>query len=200
MIPRPRQSPKAIALVLLIAASGVPSLAIAAAPDLADAAGSYGITAASRIHFTVAQAGGGGGIVGDFGKFSGSFRIDRNNINRSSVEFTLYPESVKTGEKRVEDFLKSSAVFDTSNYSTVTFRSTNVKQTGPDTAAVEGTLTARGKSRKERFSVTLLDWNRGSIAFNIRGSIHRSPYGMDVGTPIYSNVVEFDMNIKGRRR
>ncbi|MGO4623540.1 YceI family protein [Ensifer sp. 2YAB10] len=175
-----------------------PSLAVGSAPDLADAAGNYGITSASRIHFTVAQAGG-GGIVGDFGKFSGNFRIDRNDIDHSTVEFTLYPESVKTGEKRIEDFLKSSAVFDTANFSTVTFRSTNVKQTGPDTAAVEGTLTARGTSRKERFSVTLLDWNRGSIAFNIRGNIHRSPYGMDVGTPIYSNVVEFDMNIKGQR-
>jgi polyisoprenoid-binding protein YceI len=189
---------KAIALTLM-AAGGAPLPAAATAPELADAAGNYGITSASRIHFTVAQAGG-GGIVGDFGKFSGSFRIDRNDIDHSSVEFTLYPESVKTGEKRIEDFLKSSAVFDTANFSTVTFRSTTVKQTGPDTAAVEGTLTARGTSKKERFSVTLLDWNRGSIAFNIRGNIHRSPYGMDVGTPIYSNVVEFDMNIKGQRR
>ncbi|KSV68403.1 Protein YceI [compost metagenome] len=196
---RLQPSPKAIALALLAAMSVSPSLAVGAAPDLADAAGNYGITPASRIHFTVAQAGG-GGIVGDFGKFSGSFRIDRNDVDHSTVEFTLYPESVKTGEKRTEDFLKSSAVFDTANYSTVTFRSTNVKQTGPATAAVEGTLTARGTSRKERFSVTLLDWNRGSIAFNIRGNIHRSPYGMDVGTPIYSNVVEFDMNIKGQRR
>ncbi|HEV7306532.1 YceI family protein [Ensifer sp.] len=190
---------QATALIAAAAVSVLPSIALGATPELSDAAGNYGITSASRIHFTVAQAGGGGGIVGDFGKFSGNFRIDRNDIDRSTVEFTLYPESVKTGEKRIEDFLKSSAVFDTSNYNTVTFRSTNVKQTGPDTAAVEGTLTARGTSRKERFSVTLLDWNRGSIAFNIRGSIHRSPYGMDVGTPIYSNVVEFDMNIKGQR-
>lgn len=196
---RLQPSPRAIALAFLTVMPVDPSLAFAAAPDLADAAGNYGITSASRIHFTVAQAGG-GGIVGDFGKFSGSFRIDRNDVGHSTVEFTLYPESVKTGEKRVEDFLKSSAVFDAANYSTVTFRSTNVKQTGPDTAAVEGTLTARGTSRKERFSVTLLDWNRSSIAFNIRGNIHRSPYGMDVGTPIYSNVVEFDMNIKGQRR
>ncbi|MGE6783213.1 YceI family protein [Ensifer adhaerens] len=194
------QSPKrAIAFALLLALGSIPSPAAAAAPDLADAAGNYGITPASRIHFTVAQAGG-GGIAGNFARFSGSFRIDRNDVGHSTVEFTLYPESVKTGEKRIEDFLKSSAVFDTANYNTVTFRSTNVKQTGPDTAAVEGTLTARGTSRKERFSVTLLDWNRASIAFNIRGNIHRSPYGMDVGTPIYSNVVEFDMNIKGQRR
>ncbi|TIQ53780.1 MAG: polyisoprenoid-binding protein, partial [Mesorhizobium sp.] len=27
----------------------------------------------------------------------------------------------------------------------------------------------------------------------------RSRYGMDVGTPIYSNVVDFDMTLTGRR-
>jgi hypothetical protein len=28
----------------------------------------------------------------------------------------------------------------------------------------------------------------------------RAPYGMDVGTPIYSNVVQFDMELKGKRQ
>lgn len=190
----------ALALIsVVLAASPGPDAAFASAPQLADAAGNYGITGASRIHFSVAQVGG-GGIVGDFGKFSGNFRIDGNNIGRSSVEFTLYPESVETGESRVEDFLKSSAVFDSATYRTVTFRSTSIRQTGPDSAAVEGTLTARGKARKEQFSVKLTDWNSRQISFKIRGSIFRAPYGMDVGTPIYSNVVEFDMNIKGQKR
>ena len=195
-----KASPVALALCAMLATTFGPSATRASAPQLADAAGSYGITAASRIHFSVAQVGGGGGIAGDFGKFSGNFRIDGNNIARSSVNFTLYPESVETGERRVEDFLKSSAVFDSATYRTVTFRSTSITQTGTDTAAVEGTLTARGKARKERFSVKLMDWNNRSISFKIRGSIFRSPYGMDVGTPIYSNVVEFDMNIKGQKR
>lgn len=194
-----RTSSVALAFSVMFATTYGPGAASASAPQLADAAGSYGITAASRVHFSVAQVGG-GGIVGDFGKFSGNFRIDGNNIARSSVDFTLYPESVETGERRVEDFLKSSAVFDSATYRTVTFRSTSITQTGPDTAAVEGTLTARGKARKERFSVKLTDWNNRSISFKIRGSIFRSPYGMDVGTPIYSNVVEFDMSIKGQKR
>ncbi|WP_457586251.1 YceI family protein [Ensifer canadensis] len=193
-----KPSPAALALCIVITCASVPDTARASAPQLQDAAGNYGITGASRVHFSVAQVGG-GGIVGDFGKFSGNFRIDGSNISRSSVEFTLYPESVETGESRVEDFLKSSAVFDSATYRTVTFRSTSVTQTGPDSAAVEGTLTARGKTRKERFSVKLTDWNSRSISFMIRGSIFRSPYGMDVGTPIYSNVVEFDMNIKGQK-
>ncbi|WEX87302.1 YceI family protein [Sinorhizobium garamanticum] len=175
-------------------------VANAQAPALADAAGSYRITSPSSIQFSVGQVGGGGGIAGNFAKFTGGFRIDGSDIARSSVEFTLYPESVRARERRIEEFLRSSAVFDAANFQTVTFRSTSVRQTGPDTATVEGALTARGKTRKERFAVTLTDWDRRSISFTIRGSIRRAPYGMDVGTPIYSNVVQFDMKITGRRR
>lgn len=197
-IPR-RQALKAIASLALLAMTAAPA-AGARPPSLTEAAGTYRVAGSSVIHFTVPQAGGGSGLAGDFGKFSGRFRIDGNNIEQSSVEFTLYPESVRSRERRIENFLRSSAVFDTANFKTITFRSTIVRQTGPDTAMVEGTLTARGKSRKERFEVTLTDWNRRSIAFTIRGSIRRAPYGMDVGTPIYSNVVQFDMKIRGQRR
>ncbi|MDK1492168.1 YceI family protein [Sinorhizobium sp. 7-81] len=190
----------AVKATLYIAFVFSTSVAKAQAPALADAAGSYRIASSSSIQFSVGQVGGGGGIAGRFAKFSGGFRIDGANIERSSVEFTLYPESVRASERRVEDFLRSSAVFDAANFQTVTFRSTRVRQTGPATATVEGALTARGKTRKERFAVTLTDWNRRSISFTIRGSIRRSPYGMDVGTPIYSNVVEFNMRITGQRR
>ncbi|OAP34433.1 polyprenyl-pyrophosphate binding protein [Sinorhizobium glycinis] len=189
-----------LALTALSALMTIALPARAQAPSLADAAGSYSISSSSRIHFTVGQTGGGGGIAGNFAKFSGKFRIDGGNVAHSSVEFTLFPDSVRARERRIENFLRSSAVFDTANFRTVTFRSTSVTQTGPDRATVEGAMTARGKTRKERFAVTLTDWDRRSISFTIRGSIRRAPYGMDVGTPIYSNVVEFDMDIKGLRR
>ncbi|ASY62734.1 YceI [Sinorhizobium sojae CCBAU 05684] len=192
-----RYAPKAtLPLALLLMASA----AEAQAPALADAAGTYRIASSSSIRFVVPQVGGGGGIAGEFSTFSGTFRIDGGDVRRSSVEFTLYPESVRARERRIENFLRSSAVFDTANFQTVTFRSTRVAQTGRGTATVEGALTARGKTRTERFAVRLTDWDRRSIVFTIRGNIRRAPYGMDVGTPIYSNVVRFDMNIRGVRR
>jgi polyisoprenoid-binding protein YceI len=40
---------------------------------------------------------------------------------------------------------------------------------------------------------------RGVVAFHVTGKVLRSRYGMDVGTPIYSNVVDFDMTLVGRR-
>ncbi|MFA6157909.1 MAG: polyisoprenoid-binding protein, partial [Mesorhizobium sp.] len=39
----------------------------------------------------------------------------------------------------------------------------------------------------------------GTIKFHVTGRVLRSRYGMDVGTPIYSNIVDFDMTLTGKR-
>ncbi|MCV9965375.1 YceI family protein [Pararhizobium sp. BT-229] len=171
----------------------------ARAPSLDDAAGRYDIDASSQINFSVAQAGG-GGISGKFGKFSGSFQLDGKDIRRSVVEFALFPDTVQTGEPRIENFLKSNAVFDTANYPKIVFRSTKITQTGDDTAVIEGNLTAKGTTKIEHFSAKLTKWNRRVISFHIEGDIFRGRYNMAVGIPIYSNVVQFDMTVNGQRR
>ncbi len=170
----------------------------AQADTLAEVAGRYKIQSSSRVGFTVSQVGG-GGITGDFKKFSGVFSLDNSNIGRSVIDFTLYPESVSTGQARVENFLRSDAVFDSANFPTITFKSTQITQTSPDTAEVAGILTARGKSGPASFQANLADHGKNSITFRVQGKIMRSRYGMDVGTPIYSNVVQFDMTIRGQR-
>ncbi|SOC35458.1 polyisoprenoid-binding protein YceI [Rhizobium subbaraonis] len=177
----------------------LPLAAFSKAPALSQAAGTYEVSGTSQIRFSVDQIGG-GGINGRFTKFSGRFRIDGRRIDASTISFTLYPQSVSTQERRMEDFLRSSAVFDADAYPTVTFRSTAVRQTGDDTAVVDGMLTARGITHREQFSVRLQGFNRNDIAFNVTGNVYRSRYRMDVGTPIYLNVVKFDMDIRGVRQ
>lgn len=170
----------------------------AKADTLSALQGRYVITPSSRIVFSVAQIGG-GGIEGIFSHFSGTFDLDPGNIARSSVSFSLEPESVATGEKRVENFLRSSAVFDVTAYPVITFRSTTIEQDGSDTAQVKGMLTARGITRSETFKVTLIDRQGRNVAFHVVGDLMRSSYGMDVGTPIYSNITHFDMVLHGQR-
>jgi len=172
--------------------------ALANADTLADVAGRYKIDASSRIGFVVEQIGG-GGISGDFKKFSGVFSLNNGDISRSSIEFTLFPESVNTGQSRIESFLRSDAVFDAQNFPTVTFKSTHIIQTSPNTATIDGILTARGKSSPASFQASLATHDRNAIVFHVEGKVMRSRYGMDVGTPIYSNVVQFNMIIHGQR-
>ncbi|MDS7595012.1 YceI family protein [Agrobacterium tumefaciens] len=179
----------------------VPAYAMAASlPSFDDVAGRYVIQPSSRITFTVGQVGTGGGIKGTFEKFSGTFNLQAGDVTRSTVSFALVPDSVQTGQQRIDTFLKSTAVFDTQNYSAISFRSTQITQTGPDTALVAGELTAKGHKRQETFTVQLMRWNGSGIAFHVTGDVFRSRYAMDVGTPIYSNVVQFDMLIEGVRR
>lgn len=183
------------AMLASLAGTAVP----ATADLLSEAAGNYRISNNSSIRFQVDQTGG-GGIKGSFGSYSGNFRIDGKNLSKSSVTFTLFPKSVRTGEARVEDFLRSDAVFDVANHPEITFRSTSVQRIDDDDARIEGVLTARGKSRRAQFEAKLRERSGGGISFHVTGSIYRSPYGMDVGTPIYSNVVQFDMVLNGTRR
>ncbi|WP_348225790.1 YceI family protein [Phyllobacterium sp. YR531] len=171
---------------------------VAAADTLSEVAGRYDIQPSSHIGFTVAQVGG-GGITGDFKKFSGVFALNKSDIAHSMIDFTLYPESVVTGQARIENFLRSDAVFDTENFPTIKFKSTQITQTSPDTAVISGLLTARGKSSPATFQATLSGHGKNTITFHVDGKIMRSRYGMDVGTPIYSNVVQFDMTIEAQR-
>jgi len=185
-------------IAVFLIAGGFAATAQAAADALSDAAGSYRIDGSSSIRFVVDQVGG-GGIQGTFPDYKGSFRIDGGNVGKSTVTITLYPKSVRAKEARVEDFLRSDAVFDADRYPEINFRSTSVERTGGSTARIVGVLTARGKSRKAEFDASVSRQGGRSISFHVTGAIYRSPYGMGVGTPIYSNLVKFDMVLNGTR-
>ncbi|KQS88316.1 MULTISPECIES: YceI family protein [unclassified Rhizobium] len=191
----PAYTAAALTFTTLTLASG---FAQAKAPSLDDAAGRYDIDGSSKISFSVDQVGG-GGISGSFGKFSGTFQLDGRDIRRSVVEFSLFPESVQTGEERIEKFLRSSAIFDTKTYPKIVFRSTKITQTSDDTAEIEGNLTAKGMTKTEHFTATLTKWNRRVISFHIQGGVYRTRYNMSTGTPIYSNIVQFDMVVNGQK-
>ncbi len=188
----PRTSP-ALGFLMLMA------VAPAHANTLSALHGRYVIDPSSRIAFSVAQVGG-GGIDGAFSRFSGSFDLRPDDIARSSVTFSLDPGSVVTSQPRVENFLRSSAVFDAAAYPVISFRSTAVRQEGSNRALIQGVLTARGVTHRETFEATLVRQQGRTIAFHVVGDLMRSPYGMDVGTPIYSNVARFDIILNGRRK
>lgn len=183
----------------LAAAAACLAMPVYAAVVLGDAAGSYTISqTGSAIRFTIGKAGG-GGFDGAFARFKGMIRIDNNDVSRSKVDLTIYPESVGTGQGRIDAFLRSDAVFDAANSPEIQFRSTSVTRTGDTSALVSGRLTARGKTFPEKFTAELDGSKGGTIKFHVTGKVLRSRYGMDVGTPLYSNVVDFDMTLTGKR-
>ena len=175
------------------------SLPFAAAADsLGTLKGRYKVDPSSTIHFSVAQMGG-QAVEGRFRKFSGQFVLEGEDASGSTVQFTLSPASVEAVDPRVEEFIKSPSVFDVEQYPKVTFRSTSVKRTGDDTAVINGRLSAKGVTRDTKFNIRYEGKSRGGLKFHVTGKMSRALFGMEVGTPIYSNMVVLDMELIGRR-
>ena len=188
---------RVIGVATLLALGSIAGAAQAVA--LSDAAGRYAISpSGSTIRFAIGKIGG-GGLNGAFGSFKGTIRIDGGDIGHSKVDITIFPASVGTGEGRVDAFLKSDAVFDVANSHEISFRSTSVQRTGDNSAMITGQLTARGRTNSEKFEAELQRMAGGQIRFHVSGKVFRSRYQMDVGTPIYSNIVAFDMEFTGHR-
>ncbi|WP_052958144.1 YceI family protein [Aquamicrobium sp. LC103] len=186
--------------VLAVLAMGISAVAAHAQQGFPGGAGSYAISSrGSQIAFAVPQVGG-GGIAGRFSSFEGEMTIDPSNVASSRVTISIFPASVTTGKTRVDNFLRSNAVFDTAHEREIRFVSTRVLRTGERTALIEGNLTARGRTVPESFTAELMNSSGRAISFHVVGDVYRSPFGMDVGRPIYSNKVNFDMTLSGVRR
>ena len=181
-------------LSLALIATALPAASHAATT----VAGPYRIGGSSHIGFHIDQVGG-DGLSGTITDASGQFRLDPADLTRSTVSITLKAASVTTGQSQIDDLLHSDAVFDAADHPDITFVSSRVVQTGPKTARLEGMLTARGIGRSAVFDVDLETMTRKHAAFHVVGTIERSPYGMGIGRPIYSNDVAFDMRLEGTR-
>lgn len=186
----------AIAALLIAATFSV----LAQTPSLSEVAGRYAILSSeSRLDFRV-RAVGGPGLSGRFGRFEGRLHIPSDSVEGARIVIQIFPESVTTGQERADWFLRSDAVFDAVNEPVITFQSTRIRRTGEDTAVLEGRLTARGRSFEETFNIRLAAASGNRLRFHVEGQVFRSRYGMDVGTPLYSNVVDFDMDLIVERR
>lgn len=184
----------------LATAAAVAWIACANAQEISEASGRYAITpGGTQIVFKVDSIGP-QAVRGRFSDFSGEIKIDAKAIERSGVTFTLRPASVEASDPRVTDFLKSNAVFDVANWPEITFVSSKVTRSGERSATVQGTITARGKRKSVAFVAVLEDLKKNSARFKVVGRVPRSPFGMDVGTPIYSNLVDFDITVTANRR
>jgi polyisoprenoid-binding protein YceI len=80
----------------------------------------------------------------------------------------------------------------------ITFKSTKVVQTGPNTFDLEGDFTIRGVTKTEK--LTLTSTGKGSTSGSIDGTMafDRKDYGMNKGIPFIkiANRVEVNVSLK----
>jgi polyisoprenoid-binding protein YceI len=108
----------------------------------------------SAIGFTVHQFL--GTTHGKFTSFSGKIDVDREHPENSSVTAQIDVRSIDTQIKKRDDHLRSPEFFNVEKFPQITFRSRNVKRTGPQSGDILGDLTMRGVTRPITLHVKLV--------------------------------------------
>jgi polyisoprenoid-binding protein YceI len=108
-------------------------------------------------------------VPGRFTKFAGSITVDRDNLEKSSVNARIEIASVDTAEPDRDTHLKSPDFFDAAKHPAMTFASTAWKKTGTDTFDVTGDLTIKGIKKPVVLKVTLLGFGPGMGGAQLSG-------------------------------
>ena len=99
------------------------------------------------------------------------------------------------------DKLKSEDFFDVKQDPLITFRSTKVTQTGPESFDVVGNFTIRGATKPETLKLTISGKGTGSGAINGTMAFDRKDFGMTKGIPFLkvADRVEVTVDLKVKR-
>jgi polyisoprenoid-binding protein YceI len=137
-------------------------------------------------------------IKGTFDKWNASLKFSSSDARSGVLEIEIQADSVNTGSGLKNNKLKSKDFFDVQESPVITFKSTKVVQTGPNSFELEGNFTIRGVTKTEK--LTLTSTGKGSTSGSIDGTMafDRKDYGMNKGIPFIkiANRVEVNVSLK----
>jgi len=140
-------------------------------------------------------------ITGAFEKWNASMKFSSTDVRSGVLYIEIQADSVNTGSGLKDNKLKGKDFFNVKDSPLITFKSTKVVQTGPNTFDLEGDFTIRGVTKSEK--LTLTDNGKGSTSGSIDGTMafDRKDYGMNKGIPFVriANRVEVNVNLKWKR-
>lgn len=178
-------------------------VSLAANSVLAPAADSYQVDPVhSSMVFRVKHMGT-SNFYGRFNNITGSFTLD-DDPTKSSFQVQIQTDSVDTGVKKRDDHLKSPDFFNAKQFSTITFKSTQVKKAGDDGLDVVGDMTLHGVTK----SVTAKVTKTGTGKFGGRAlagveatlTIKRSDFGMNFAMDTLGDEVRITVSLEGGRQ
>jgi len=140
-------------------------------------------------------------IEGQFSKWEATLTFPSTDATSGVLDVKIYADSVNTGSGMKDDKLKSKDFFNAKQDPYITFHSTKVIQTGPNTFDVLGTFTIRGVSKPETLSLTLTGKGTGEGTIKGTMAFDRKEFGMNSGIPFIkiADRVEVDVALKGHK-
>ena len=140
-------------------------------------------------------------IAGNFDKTDASIVFTSPDLSTAVLDVKIQSASVNTGSGMKDSKLKSKDFFDSEHDPLITFHSTKVIQTGPNTVEFDGDFTIRGVTKPEKLIFTITGKGTGEGSITGTMAFDRKDYGMNSGIPVIkiADRVEVIVDLKGKR-
>ena len=107
-------------------------------------------------------------IEGTFEKWDATFVVTSTAAESGVLDVKIQAASVNTGSGMKDGKLKSKDFFNADQDPLITFHSTKIVQTGPNTADIKGAFTIRGVSKDETLNLTFS--GKGTAQGEVKGT------------------------------
>jgi polyisoprenoid-binding protein YceI len=140
-------------------------------------------------------------IDGTFDKWDATATMTSPDVETGVLDIRIQAASVNTGSGMKDGKLKGKDFFDAEHDPLITFHSTKIVQTGPNTFDYLGDFTIRGVTKTEKLTFTLSGKGTGSGEIKGMMAFDRKDYGMNSGIPFIkiADRVEVTVDLKGKR-
>jgi len=158
----------------------------------------------SRIFFDISHRGF-SMMQGRFADFGGTFMFDAETPANSSLDITIDAASIDMFHDGLNNHLKTADFFDVEEHPELRFVSNRVETSGEDEFSVHGELTMLGQTHPVTFDVVLNQTGQGRggaamAGFSAAGTVDRTLYGMNYGSPMIGTDVRFRIEIEASER
>ncbi|MEZ5338041.1 MAG: YceI family protein [bacterium] len=132
------------------------ALSILAAVAMALPASAADTLTVDQVHSSVVfriEHNGAAPFFGRFNDKSGTIMLDSADPSKSSIEFTIDPASVDTGNEKRDGHVMSQDFFSAKEFPVMSFKSTSVSKSGEGSWKVKGMLELRGVKKEITINV-----------------------------------------------
>ncbi len=141
-------------------------------------------------------------MIGNFTSYDGSLAFDEKNPEKSTIDFTLKPASIRTSSSELDKHLQGEKFFNSTKFPDIHFVSKSIKLTGKNTGDVTGDLSMLGVTKPAVLHVTFnkADYHPMTkmyvAGFSGTATIKRSDFGMDYIVPMVSDEVRLTVQME----
>ena len=125
-----------------------------------------------------------------FPDVSGTIDFDEASPESARATITASTARATTGVGVVDALVRSEGYLDAAEFPEITFQLDRLRRLSKSSAAVEGRLTLRGRTRPVAFTATVFRYGpdpaalgRFTAGFDIAGSVDRADFGSTAGAP-----------------